>query len=87
MSKPFCRKCLLGELNEDDYIRSLKDYISSYPQEKRCSDNEYRRRLDICKRCIHLSNAMCAQCGCYVELRALKKEMYCPDYGNRWKAN
>ncbi len=87
MSKPFCRKCLLGELNEDDYIRSLKDYISAYPQEKRCSDKEYRRRLDICKNCIHLSNAMCAQCGCYVELRALKKGMYCPDYGDRWKTD
>ena len=30
--KPFCRKCLLDELDEDEYIRSLKDYIAAYPQ-------------------------------------------------------
>ena len=85
MSKPFCRKCLLDELDEDEYIRSLKDYISAYPQEKRCVMSEYRRRLEICAKCENLSNAMCALCGCYVELRALKKETYCPDFGDRWK--
>lgn len=85
MSKPFCRKCLLDELDEDEYIRNLKDYISAYPQEKRCDEREYQRRLEICTKCEKLSNAMCALCGCYVELRALKKEMYCPDFDNRWK--
>lgn len=84
-TKPFCRKCLLDELDEDEYIRSLKDYIAAYPQENRCSENEYRRRLDICLECEQLSRGMCKLCGCFVELRALKKGMYCPDYGNRWK--
>ena len=85
MSKPFCKKCLLDELDEDEYIRSLKDYISAYPQEKRCSESEYIRRLDICTKCENLTNAMCALCGCYVELRALKKDMYCPSFGNKWR--
>lgn len=85
--KPFCRKCLLDELDEDEYILSLKDYIAKYPQEKRCSEKEYQRRLNICLTCKHLSNATCALCGCYVELRALKKEMYCPDCGNKWRKN
>ncbi len=84
-TKPFCRKCLLDELDEDEYIRSLKDYIAAYPQEKRCSEAEYRKRLDICLECEQLSHGMCKLCGCFVELRALKKGMYCPDYGDRWK--
>lgn len=83
--KQLCRKCLLEELDENEYIRSLRDYIKDYPQEKRCPDEEYSRRLAICRECERLDRGMCALCGCFVELRALKKDMYCPDHENKWK--
>lgn len=83
--RPICRKCLIASLDEDDYIRSLKQYIDSYPQEKRVSDEEYSRRLHICLGCERLANGMCALCGCYVELRALKTGMRCPDTPDRWE--
>lgn len=82
--RPPCRKCLIESLDEDDFIRSLKEYIAAYPAEKRVDDDEYRRRLSLCRGCERLENGMCALCGCYVELRALKKGMGCPDTPDRW---
>lgn len=83
--RPFCRKCLMDDLPETDYLRYLKEYIADYPRKKRVPDDEYRRRLGICLECDHLSNGTCELCGCYVELRALKKGQFCPDSGDRWK--
>lgn len=82
--KPYCRKCLLDQLNEDDVIRSVKDYIAEYPMDKRCSSEVYSRRLEICSNCSQLSNGMCALCGCFVEVRALKIKTYCPDHIDKW---
>ncbi|MCR5123036.1 MAG: DUF6171 family protein [Ruminococcus sp.] len=78
-----CRKCLLAELGEDEYFISLRRYIADYPAEKRVPDDEYSRRLAACKACERLTNGMCALCGCYVELRALKINEHCPE-NNKW---
>lgn len=81
--KKVCRKCLLAELGEDEYFASLREYIANYPEEKRVPAEEYARRLEICQSCDRLADGMCAVCGCYVELRALKKGQYCPE-GGKW---
>ena len=86
MNQKICKRCLLSQMDEDANIAALKRYIAAYPKEKRCPPEEYARRLAICAECGELSNAMCALCGCYVELRALKKEMYCPAHGDKWRA-
>ncbi len=78
-----CRKCLLAELGEDEYFTALRQYIADYPAEKRVPDGEYSRRLAVCRNCERLANGMCAVCGCYVELRALKTEQHCPE-GDKW---
>lgn len=85
--RPVCRKCLIESLDEDDYLRSLKEYIASYPQEKRVDERLYKARLRLCSDCERLANGMCALCGCYVELRALKIGARCPDTFDRWKQN
>lgn len=84
MNERICKRCLLAQMDEDANLAALKRYIAAYPAEKRCPPEEYARRLEICGSCEELSNAMCALCGCYVELRALKPEMYCPAHGNKW---
>ena len=66
MKQP-CRKCLISELDYDEYLENLKSYIASVPYDMRVSNE-----------CGELSDGMCAQCGCYVELRALKPAMHCP---------
>lgn len=82
--KPFCRKCLIDSIDEDVFIRSLKNYISDYPKDKRCCELEYKKRIEVCKSCEHLSLGMCSLCGCYVELRALKINTFCPDITDKW---
>ena len=86
MSRPLCRKCLLEDMDEDDFIRSMKERIAEYPEDKRVSGEEYRRRLEICRSCPRLENGMCGLCGCYVELRAVKNNTFCPATGDKWKA-
>ena len=79
-----CRRCLLDDMDEDEYIKSLKDYIAAYPEDKKADEDIIARRLAACKECTHLANGMCAKCGCYVELRCLKKEAVCADYPQKW---
>ena len=80
-----CKKCLLEDLDEDEYIRSLKDYIKNYPEEKKADEAAIAERLRICTGCEHLSRGMCGKCGCYVELKCIKKEAFCADVPPRWK--
>lgn len=68
----------------DEYTENLLEYIKKVPADKRCGEEEYRRRLNICKGCGELQNGMCAKCGCFVELRALKPYMYCASEKKLW---
>ena len=56
-------------MNENDFLRDMRSHIAAYPEDKRVSEEEYRRRLDFCKNCEKLVDGMCVLCGCYVEDR------------------
>lgn len=83
-AKKPCRKCLLENMEKDELIKNLYEYISSYPVEKRTDEDTYHRRLSVCRECDELFNGMCAKCGCFVELRALKKKAFCPHENKKW---
>lgn len=82
--KKLCRKCLLADMEETDYLLHLKAYIAAYPPEKRVADSVYKARLEQCRSCEHLYQGMCRKCGCFVELRALKPHMDCPAVPPKW---
>lgn len=84
MGNRFCRKCLLSEMNEDEYFVDLRQYINNIDNDKKVENDEYQRRLVICKNCDNLISGMCGKCGCYVELRAVMKSGYCPDTQKKW---
>ena len=48
------------------------------------SEEEYRRRLDCCRRCEQLSQGLCRLCGCFVEARAAGKNAFCPHVPGCW---
>ena len=73
-----CRRCLLEEFDEAEYIRTLKDHIERTPQRERTPEDQYARRLEACKSCDYLEAGTCTACGCYVELRAASKRGTCP---------
>ena len=74
-----CKRCLLKELadKEDVYAYVLKTRQLLSDNEK-ADDNLYDIRLNTCKQCDSLMDATCLKCGCYVEIRALKKSSRCP---------
>lgn len=71
-------------MDPDDIERSILDYIKELPADKKADDKTYAERLDKCRSCDHLVNGMCAKCGCYVELRAAKRNMYCAGEEKLW---
>jgi len=82
--KKICKRCLIEDLDKDEYIANLMEYVKNYPLEKRATDEVYNNRLSICKTCENLSDGMCSLCGCYVQLRAVKNNMYCPHDDKKW---
>ena len=84
MNRPACKRCLLHEL-DGEYFRSIYQYIASIPSEQKTPPEEYARRLALCRACESLQNGMCAQCGCFVEVRAAKQVQHCPT--GRWSGD
>lgn len=75
----FCKRCLTRELmGQEKTYETIQRYIEELEPERRAETVEYERRLGLCKECERLTEGMCMACGCYVELRAAKKEQNCP---------
>lgn len=72
-----CKKCLIGQQAED-YLRLIEKNKAATPAKYRASDGLYASRIGICEECGHLQGPTCMACGCYVELRAIRKEAACP---------
>ena len=71
-------------MDEKKIMTEVKELIETIPEEDKTDEAEYRRRLDICRKCESLINGTCKKCGCYVELRAAGRKRTCPDTENRW---
>ncbi|MCH5349089.1 MAG: hypothetical protein J1E40_07185 [Oscillospiraceae bacterium] len=84
-ARPFCRKCLFEDIDREGVYSSIKELIDALPEDKKTPEAEYHRRLDICRKCDSLGEGTCGKCGCFVELRAAKKNMDCPHENHYWK--
>ena len=84
MKRP-CR-CLIGEMpDEAELAKIIRDRIDTIPEEDRVPEEEYVARLAKCRECRHLQRGTCARCGCYVEIRAVRKWKQCPDMPSQWE--
>ena len=79
-----CKRCLLYELADKAAYESVRSYIDALPDDIRTDSAEYGRRLEICRDCDMLLSAMCRKCGCYVEVRAARKDAHCPKTKACW---
>ncbi|MBQ8623842.1 MAG: hypothetical protein IJ424_05630 [Oscillospiraceae bacterium] len=84
MPKPFCKKCLLADIDIDGLYKQVSDLIAVMPDDVKVSSEVYNHRLETCKQCDRLENGICAECGCFVELRAASKRNYCPSVYKYW---
>ena len=81
-----CRRCLLAEMeSEKPLYELLREWLTALPPEETAAPETVQARLSACRACDRLTNGMCALCGCYVELRAAKRRMGCPDTPGKWK--
>lgn len=80
-----CKRCLIGDIPDQASLAELiRERIALLPEEQRADEALTASRLDVCRACDHLNSGTCALCGCYVELRASKRHMRCPDVPARW---
>lgn len=80
-----CKKCLLLDAGETDVYKTVNDYIATLDDALKVDDEQYKKRLSLCKECEFLISGMCRKCGCYVEIRALLKNKNCADYDSgKW---
>lgn len=86
MEERACRRCLLKDMTGNEYYNSVYEYIEALPVAVKTPEAEYQRRLRICGDCAHLVNAMCDQCGCFVEVRAAKRSNACAKSADIWAA-
>jgi len=85
MEKEFCRRCLLSEDSGNKALAQLvTEYLAAIPQEQKVEEDIYTLRLHECKMCDYLLSGMCRVCGCYVEVRAVRHFLHCPDTPARW---
>ena len=82
--RPFCRRCFFEDTDPGGVYREIQEMISAMPEERRTEETEYRRRLEICSGCSFLGEGTCGVCGCFVELRAAKKDLHCPCERHYW---
>ena len=66
-------------MDQDEYFKTLQDYIDNLDIDIKAEKDLYEERLDICTMCDLLLEGMCRTCGCYVELRAAISKNYCPN--------
>lgn len=80
----FCR-CLLSDFWPELHA-SVAEAVALLDEEEKAPPELYDARLECCRACAHLRNGTCALCGCYVESRAAKRRLKCPDLPPRWQA-
>ena len=59
-----CKKCLLREMDEAGFFQNMYDYIARIPADDKTPEEEYERRLSICKECEKLLSGMCRMWRC-----------------------
>ena len=62
----FCRKCLLSDIKEEEFLRNMRIYIQGLDEDIRTAEDVYQERLRACRQCDSLISGMCRFCGCFV---------------------
>ena len=77
MNQVICKKCFIG-VKAEEYSQMIEKCKAAVPARDRADDQQYAGRIAICEECEFFNAATCLACGCYVELRAIKKGTHCP---------
>lgn len=82
-----CRICTSFDIDSEALEQQLASHIASLPEVQKVPPEIYESRLEICHACEAMRHGMCSYCGCFVFVRAIRKQMYCAHLkGKRWEA-
>ena len=79
-----CKRCLLRDMEGEALYETMRAYVDNLPPEQKADAETLEARLQKCRNCDHLTNGMCALCGCFVEVRAAKRLMHCAKSSEIW---
>ena len=87
-AKVLCRKCMEDDVSIAELADYLDGYVNSLPEDMRTPPDIYEERLRICGECERRTALTCTLCGCYIQTRAAKRHMECPNDkgGPKWRA-
>lgn len=79
-----CIRCLLRDLDRAQEFEKVTEYIAGIDKELKVDAGEYEKRLALCRKCDSLYQGICGKCGCFVEVRAIRKFGKCPHEEPQW---
>lgn len=79
-----CKRCYRFQEEGEKLQETIKNYIDTLEEYQKVAESIYRQRLVKCEACDALVNGGCKYCGCFVVVRAIKKNQRCP-YPNQSK--
>lgn len=66
------------DLPREKYEALVRHHINQLDESLRVSEAVWKERVRLCDRCEYQQNKMCRMCGCFVEVRASRRNMSCP---------
>lgn len=66
----------LSKILEDSYVKT-SSVLHEIKSSILVGENEYHRRLNICKSCDKLNNNFCLECHCYMPAKCAIKDVDC----------
>lgn len=84
--EPVCKGCSASVRLSPEEIKKLFGETLRIRDVKTVSEEEYQRRLALCRSCDSLQyGTTCIHCGCIVEIRAKLAASHCPyPYDPKW---
>ena len=84
--EPVCKGCSVSVRLSPEEIKKLFGETLRIRDVKTVSEEEYQRRLALCRSCDSLQyGTTCIHCGCIVEIRAKLAASHCPyPYDPKW---
>jgi hypothetical protein len=86
--KDNCKGCSATVHHSFEEVKAkMADYIKTIDPDHRTDRELYEKRLAQCASCSGLYyESTCRYCGCFVQMRALRSTMDCPNpEGSRWR--
>ncbi|MCH5213444.1 MAG: hypothetical protein J1G06_10560 [Oscillospiraceae bacterium] len=82
-----CKRCGLKTVLSEEDIQKMVNNVRKMRGIRLVDDDEYNRRLEICRNCGKLEyGSTCALCGCVVQVRAMLQDGRCPyPKKSRWQ--